>query len=961
IHAEHAYGLARTGQTIVNVPDASVLQLYVDDEPLYIPTARLRRYERVLDMRGGTLARELEWSTPSGKHVLVRSCRLVSFEHRHLVAIEYEVVLRDRGAPIVICSQVADPQDGVLPVAGDGDAIDPRMAMRLAHRVLSAEHAEADGTRILLGYRTANSGMTLGIGLDHVIESDTPFETAVTVDDDNGELVITADAQPGVPIRVTKYIAYQSSRVVAPAELVDRCSWTLARAKRTGFASLRASQREHLDHFWERADVQVDTGLDSSARTQQALRWNLFQLAQATLRAEGAGVPAKGLTGQGYEGHYFWDTEVYLLPFLSYTQPRIARNLLRFRHSMLPRARERAAVLGQRGAMFPWRTINGEEASANYQAGTAQYHLNADIAYAIRRYVDVRGDVDFLAEMGAEVLVETARLWADLGFYADDDEFHLHGVTGPDEYTTVVNDNTYTNLMARQNLSYAAAALRRLEAERPEAHRALVEELGLDAAEVTEWERAAAAMHVPYDERRGIHPQDTSFLEREPWDFAHTPPDRYPLLLHYHPLVIYRHQVIKQADIVLAMFLLGHEFTSEQKKANFDYYDALTTGDSSLSACMQAIVAAEVGDEARALEYFRFALLLDLADAAGNASDGVHIASAAGVWQALVYGFGGVRDEGGELSITPHLPAGWNSLAFSLRFGDRQLRVRLTHDEERYLLESGAPLPLTICGCEHVLEQDRPLCLRAEPTTDLTAYQALLFDLDGVITRTATIHAAAWKALFDDFLERRAKERDAAFEPFEIATDYVRHVDGKRRYDGVDAFLRSRGIALPWGTPEDPPGDDTVCAVGNAKNRRFAAELRRHDVEVYDDTVALIRAARAAGTKTAVVSASENCHEILRRAGLLELFDAEVTGIEAAQLGLAGKPAPDTFLKAAELLGVAPEHAVVFEDALSGVQAGRAAGFGLVVGVDRGGVGDALIANGADIACADLRRLGPRA
>jgi alpha,alpha-trehalose phosphorylase len=457
--------------------------------------------------------------------------------------------------------------------------------------------------------------------------------------------------------------------------------------------------------------VTVDTGLDNSQRTQQAIRWNLFQLAQATLRAEGAGVPAKGLTGLGYEGHYFWDTEVFLLPFLSYTEPRIARNLLRFRHSMLPGARARAAELGQRGAMFPWRTINGEEASAYYQAGTAQYHLNADIAYAIRRYVNVRGDLDFLVEVGAEMLVETARLWADLGFYADG-EFHIHGVTGPDEYTTVVNDNTYTNLMARLNLGYAASALRRLEAERPDAYLALVDELRLEEPEIAEWERAAAAMHVPYDEGRGIHPQDASFLDREVWDFAATPPDHYPLLLHYHPLVIYRHQVIKQADIVLAMFLLGHEFTSEQKKANFDYYDELTTGDSSLSACVQAIIAAEVGEESRALEYFRFAVLMDLADAAGNASDGVHIASAAGVWQTLVYGFGGVRDEGGELAFTPHLPGSWTSLSFALRFRDRQLRVRLTHAEELYLLEGGAPLALTIRGRHHVVAEGRPLRLR---------------------------------------------------------------------------------------------------------------------------------------------------------------------------------------------------------------------------------------------------------
>jgi alpha,alpha-trehalose phosphorylase len=673
-------------------------------------------------MRECTLSRELAWSTPSGKHVLVRSRRLASFEHRHLVAIEYEVEMQDGCAPITICCPVVDPQNGdALKAARDGD---PRAGKRFDHRVLTAEIAQAEGDRMLLGYRTANSGMTLGMAIDHVVESEAPVETAMSVDGGDLVLVVTAAAEPGVPIRVTKLAAYHSSRSEAPAELLERCGWTLERGRRAGFAALRASQREHLDRFWDRADVQVDTGQANSRRTQQAIRWNLFQLAQATARAEGSGVPAKGLTGQGYGGHYFWDTEVFLLPFLSYTEPRIARNLLRFRHSMLPRARDRAAELGQRGAMFPWRTINGEEASAYYQAGTAQYHLNADIAYAIRRYVNVRDDVDFLVEMGAEVLVETARMWADLGFYAGG-EFHIHGVTGPDEYTTVVNDNTYTNLMARLNLEYAAAALRRLAKERAEAYQALTEDLELEPDEIAEWERAAAAMHVPYDERRGIHPQDSSFLEREAWDFANTPLDHYPLLLHYHPLVIYRHQVIKQADIVLAMFLLGHEFTTEQKRANFDYYDALTTGDSSLSACVQAIVAAEVGDEDAALEYFRFALLMDLADVAGNASDGVHIASAAGVWQALVYGFGGIRDEAGELSLDPHLPRDWRSLEFSLRFGDRQLRVRMTHAEQRYVLEDGEPLRITVRGHEHVLVEGRPLRLRPPGRSDSDVDRAI--------------------------------------------------------------------------------------------------------------------------------------------------------------------------------------------------------------------------------------------
>jgi alpha,alpha-trehalose phosphorylase len=714
-YAEEAYGLAHTGQTIVNLPDATILRLYVDDEPLFVPAARLGHYARVLDLRAGTLTRELRWTTGGGKHVVVRSTRLVSFEHRHLAAIVYEVLLPDDRAPVAISSQVLNAHEpGPSAATSAPAAADPRTAHALRHRVLNTVLAQTRGDRQLLGYRTTNSGMTLGTDIDHIVETSAPHETTASLDGDRGELVITAEPEPGVPIRITKLISYNTSRSAPASELVDRCGRTLDRSGREGFDALCASQRRHLDRFWDRADVRV-TGPAPAARTQQAIRWNLFQVAQATWRAEGSGIPAKGLTGPGYEGHYFWDTETYVLPLLAYTQPRIARNLLRFRQSMLPSARRHARQFGHRGALFPWRTINGQEASAAYQAGTAQYHIDADVAHAVRRYVEIRGDRRFLTEAGAEILVETARLWESLGFYADDGEFHIHSVTGPDEYTALVNDNAYTNLMARANLAYAARTLRDHAVEEPEAYAALAADLGLRPEELERWERAASAMHVPYDERRGIHPQDASFLDRKVWDLEHTPPDQFPLLLHHHPLVIYRHQVIKQADVVLAMLVLGNEFSAVEKRANFDYYDALTTGDSSLSACIQSIVAAEIGDQERAMEYFRFALLMDLADVAGNASDGVHIACAAGVWQALVFGFGGVRDFDGQLTIDPHLPREWESLSFSLRFRGRQLRVALTHDGERYDLDHGAPIEIGIRGERRTLARDEPVELQPTP------------------------------------------------------------------------------------------------------------------------------------------------------------------------------------------------------------------------------------------------------
>jgi alpha,alpha-trehalose phosphorylase len=710
-YAEDAYGLARLGQTIVNVPDASVIELHVDDEPFFLPASRTLEYARVLDMRNGILTRDLLWATPSGKHVRVRTTRLVSLEHRHVIAMSYEVTV-DRPAPVVLRSRVLRWSQPAPPDARPADdVVDPRVVTRLGRRVLDPQVVEERGWRLLLGYRTLSSSMTLGIGVEHVVEVAGPYDVTTTADPDQSEFVVAVAAQPDEPLRLVKYATYQSSRSIAPRELVERCATTLARVAPRGIGALVAEQRACLDRFWDRADVVVHDTARHPVRVQQAVRWNIFHLAQATWCAEGVGVPAKGLTGAAYDGHYFWDTETWVLPFLAYTQPRIARNLLRFRHSMLPKARERARVLGQRGALFPWRTINGDEASAFFQAGTAQYHINADIAYAIGRYLDVRGDDDFLVEVGAEMLVETARMWADLGFVADDGMFHIHGVTGPDEYSALVDDNAYTNLMARLNLRAAAAALRTLRQERPREHEVLCAALGLAPSEPDAWEEAAEQMYVPHDAARGITAQDATFLTHRRWDLEATPREKFPLLAHHHPLTYYRRQVLKQADVVMAMFLVGDEFSLEQKRRNFEYYDPITTGDSSLSASIQSIVASEIGDEGAACRYFDFALLMDLADVAGNASDGVHIASAAGVWMDLVFGFGGVRDFGGVLTIDPRLPRRFDALQYSLWFQGRQIRVRLTHDAEQYVLEEGDPLDVVIRGEPRQLVVDTSLDL----------------------------------------------------------------------------------------------------------------------------------------------------------------------------------------------------------------------------------------------------------
>lgn len=688
VYAESAYGYAKIGQTIVNAPDGTVIQVYVDDEPFNLARATLLTYERALDTRTGILTRDVTWEKGSGKRIRIRSRRLVSFEHRHVAAVSYEVTMLNADAPIVISSELMY-QEETQPVEDD-----PRGSHAFAERILLPQELRVSEAKAILTSMTRTNRMTMACGMDHQVETKGSYEIKNRSRNERARVVVSAHGNAGQTLRFTKLLTYHTSRNASLDDLAERADRALERARALGFDGLAAGQQVCLGKFWDRADVEV-RGDDE---VQQVTRLNLFHIYQATARADGMGVPAKGLTGHGYEGQYFWDTEIYVLPFLIYTSPHVAHNLLLFRYRMLDAARRRAREVNQEGALFPWRTINGEEASAYYAAGTAQYHIDADIAYALMKYVDVTGDTEFLHHEGAEILIETARMWRSLGFYSSraNGQFCINGVTGPDEYNTVVNNNAFTNLMARENLWAAARTLEQIRNTDPERFVQLAHDTGLSDTEIAEWQAAGDRMFVPYDETLGIHLQDDEFLSRKPWDFANTPPDKYPLLLHFHPLVIYRHNVIKQADIVLAMFLLGNQFSLEQKRRNFDYYDPLTTGDSSLSVSIQSILAMELGYRDKAIDYLRYALWMDLADIHANVDQGCHIASMGGSWMAAVYGIAGMRERNGRISFHPRLGKRIEGLRFHLAIRGQLLTVDIEgrKGQATYLLREGAGLTI---------------------------------------------------------------------------------------------------------------------------------------------------------------------------------------------------------------------------------------------------------------------------
>ncbi|MGW4894349.1 glycoside hydrolase family 65 protein [Kitasatospora sp. NPDC004240] len=689
-YGEGGYGYPESSQSIINITNGKIIRLLVDDEPFDLRYGELRGHTRRLNFRDGLLRREAEWTSPAGRTVRVGSTRLVSLTQRAVAAVEYVVEAVDGPVRIVLQSElVANEQ---LPGGGEGD---PRAAAAL-EAPLHGESHQADGTKAVLVHRTRYSGIRVAAGMDHLIEGPDRFDTVAESAADHGRISVTTVLRPGERVRLVKFMAYGWSATRSLPAVRDQVEAALTAARFTGWEGLVAEQAKFLEEFWSASDIEIEGDVE----LQQAVRFAIFHVLQSGARSEERAIPAKGLTGPGYDGHSFWDTETFVLPVLTYCLPAAVNQALRWRHTTLPLARERAAQLGLSGAVFPWRTIRGEECSGYWPAGTAAFHIGADIAAAVARYVRVTGDVEFERAYGLELLVETARMWRSLGHHDAVGRFRIEGVTGPDEYSAVADNNVFTNLMAQSNLRHAAEAATR--------HPREASALGVDTEETAAWRDAAAAMFIPYDENLGVHPQADGFTDHQVWDFENTPQENYPLLLHYPYFDLYRKQVVKQADLVLAMQVRGDAFTDDQKARNFAYYERLTVRDSSLSACTQAVIAAEVGQLDLAYDYTAEAAMMDLHDLGGNTRDGLHMASLAGACIALVAGFGGLRDHGETLSFRPRLPPGLMRLSFSMQVRGMLLAVRITHDDTTYTLRRGSSIRVRHDGEEFQLRPGTP-------------------------------------------------------------------------------------------------------------------------------------------------------------------------------------------------------------------------------------------------------------
>jgi alpha,alpha-trehalose phosphorylase len=911
-------GFARTSDTRVPVADGKRMRLRLGPAASDLSTGRRLRCERVLDMQQGCLRRKTLWQASDGGSVEVTATRLIPLNGGALLAIRLSVRSIDYTGPLLLESCI-EASDAAI------RADDPRIGAGLGAALVVGER-RIEGASAVMTQSAPRSGIQVAIAQAHRVISEFSAGSPIVAEPKSVGQRFHAELAPGGEVTIEKFVAWAVG--AHPRTLADQAVGAVNTAAISGFDAIEQRHAAAWNAFWRDADLAID-GDDS---LDQALHFNLFHVRQSTPADGRHALAAKGLTGQGYEGHVFWDTEMFALPVLQMTAPALVRASLDWRAQTLERARAHARELNHPiGALYAWRTIAGDEGSSYFPSGSAQYHINAAVAFALRMH-HLGNQPQPVNSADAAVLFETARIWMQIGHYdaTRANAFCIHSVTGPDEYSALVNNDCYTNRMAQMHLRYAADVADGLARTEPAVYANLAMTLDLLDSEAVQWRRAADAMYLPVDARHRVHPQDDCFLDRPPWNFATEPGDDRPLLLRFHPLTLYRHQVCKQPSVVLADVVLGEQLSAAQKRRDFDYYEPLTVHDSSLSACTWAVLAAELGLMTSALDYFREGARLDLDDLHGNASHGAHMAAMAGTWLGLVWGFGGLRiADDGILRLRPVLPAGWQGYHFTLQWRERLLSVAVTACGVVYELRRGASLSLFHNGLAVTLNPQIALPLplaKVEPVVAHSDIDAVIFDLDGVLTDTAELHFRAWLRL--------SEEIDV---PFDRKTN--------ERLKGVDRLSSLDIILEAASRPIDAAERQQLAARKNGYFGELLTTLT--PASLLPGALDALRDVRERGVRIALASASHNARTIIERLGIANAFDYIADPANSGR----PKPAPDIFLAAAAALGADPKRCVGVEDAIAGITAIKQAGMMAI------GIGDPRVLAEADVVVPNMATL----
>ena len=654
-HAEMAYGFPTMIDKQPRICDTQTMEIFLDSIPLS-ENSLLLNYKESMELEKGLHKRSFFWEHPSGKLAKFKFTRLASFKRKELFVYHVEI---DYPGKIEVRSYLdTDVKNSI-------DQEDPRIG-KVDKLLVTTELTEEQGELLTL-QQTPITKQFISCRVLHRTDQDSLF---LKEEERIGHRFISKDH-----FQLEKLALFSDSRrEEEPKKHLERLASSL---QKISFEEIKREQEEYLKQFWEEAKIEIEGDPESELLVNR----QLFSLLQSTGRDSLSNISAKGLSGEGYEGHYFWDTEVYMLPLWQLLVPELARPLLHYRIATLEKAKKNAKIMGHdRGAYYAWRTISGTESSGYYPAGSAQVHLSGDIAFSMLEEYLLTKDKDFLFDGALEVILETARTWMELGNF-EEDGFHLHNVTGPDEYSAVVSDNYYTNRLAQVHLSSLTKLIEELKDD--DRLHSFLEEHAFTKEEQESMKKAAGNMVLPYDKALGIHAQDSLFLQKPEW-----PEEKKlrPLLLHYHPLYIYRHQILKQADTILS-YLLREEEDLEAMKRSYDYYEKRTTHDSSLSACIYGMMAVRLGREEKAWEYFKQSLLMDQQNLQGNTHHGLHLANMAGSVLFVLKGFAGLRIN--PLRLRPSLPSSWTSYAFNFHYQDRKIRVEIGDQIRLNLLEGG--------------------------------------------------------------------------------------------------------------------------------------------------------------------------------------------------------------------------------------------------------------------------------
>jgi len=649
-YGEKAYGFPETTETIVNLPDTQTIEVYLNDEPVNLHSAKILKLKRAFDLENGWVLRSVLYETKEGYQLWFHSKRITHLKHLPLFMIDFTIESVNYEGKITIESSL-NPH-----VHNFSDASDIRVNSKKNTylNVLATEIKNKNNG--VLKVQTLNSKIDIAVIMTH----STDFDLTIV------DGVIKAKKQRYIgkdsPVQFQKKVIYLNT--LYTKELNQSIQKWLQFLSTTSLEEIYAS---HIKALKILKPIQTLKITSNKKDLNETIHYALYQLYMSGASHEWVNIPAKGLTGEGYQGHTFWDTEIYMLPFFMQVDPIKAKSLLIHRYHQLDHARNEARILGvEEGVKFAWRTITGKETSSYYPASTAQYHINSAIAYAVIQYDKLFQDVTFMNDYGFELLLETARFFKSV-VHEYEGYFHLHHVTGPDEYSAVVDDNYYTNRMLKYHLSHLISYIEK-------------EGLKVDADELNLFKAIEERIFLPFDETLNIDVQDASFLSKKPFDFKNLPETKKPLLLHFHPLTIYRHQILKQADTILSHLLL-FDRPLDVMNDSMAYYEPKTIHDSSLSDCVHAAQYAKLSDLDKALHYFDKTLRIDLDNTHKNTFHGLHVANLGGIYFSLLYGFIGyeIKD---LIHVSPKLPKTWDQLTLSFRLiQSGHVLLHMTHEQ----------------------------------------------------------------------------------------------------------------------------------------------------------------------------------------------------------------------------------------------------------------------------------------